>query len=98
LRYTATGNSIQIAIADQGGSASVRVRNPGPSIPAKHLPQLFDRFYRAGPARSHRDQGHGLGLAIVKAIVQMHGGSVFVRSLDGVTEIGFSFPGSPNAR
>lgn len=92
LRYTSAGNSIQIMIATDAQSATLRVRNPGPSIPTESLPHIFSRFYRVDPARSKRDEGHGLGLAIVKAIVQMHRGDVFARSSHGITEIGFSVP------
>jgi two-component system heavy metal sensor histidine kinase CusS len=92
LRYTSAGHSIQIVIASEGQSVSLRARNPGPPIPGECLPHIFNRFYRVDPARSKREEGHGLGLAIVKAVVQMHGGRVFARSLDGVTEIGFSIP------
>ncbi len=90
LRYTATGNAVQMAIVTEAHIVSVRVRNPGPPIAAESLPYIFDRFYRTDPARSNSGEGHGLGLAIVKAIVQMHGGTVFAASQDGVTEIGFS--------
>ena len=46
----------------------------GPGVPAEHLPHIFDRFYRADPART--TGGTGLGLAIVKEIVNLHGGEV----------------------
>lgn len=96
LRYTTAGNIVHIAIATEGQMASVRVRNPGPPISTENLPHIFDRFYRADPARTHcNEEGYGLGLAILKAIVQMHGGQVFAISRDGVTEIGFSLASAP---
>lgn len=92
LRYTPAGNTIHIVITTNGRLVNLSVRNPGPLIPAENLPHIFNRFYRADPARRNRDEGHGLGLAIVKAIAQMHGGHVFAHSRSGVTEIGFSVP------
>src|SRR5581483_6906051 len=54
LRYTATGNAVQMAIVTEAHIVSVRVRNPGPPIAAESLPYIFDRFYRTDPARSNR--------------------------------------------
>jgi two-component system heavy metal sensor histidine kinase CusS len=56
------------------------VRNPGPGIPAQHLPHLFERFYRVDPGRARADGGTGLGLAIVRSIMSLHRGSVEVSS------------------
>lgn len=92
LRYTAAGDAIHVVIANWDDSVSVRVRNPGATIPSDHLPHIFDRFYRGDPARSGCRESHGLGLAIVKAIVQMHGGTVHANSYNGFTEVGFSLP------
>ena len=60
----------------------MEVADTGIGIAEDHLPQLFDRFYRADAARSQG--GAGLGLAFVKAIVLGHGGTVSVSSTVGV--------------
>ncbi|WP_436137384.1 ATP-binding protein, partial [Acidovorax sp. LjRoot129] len=52
------------------------------------LPQLFDRFFRADPARSHGQSDHGLGLAIVGAIARMHQGKPFASSEHQMTSVG----------
>ena len=59
------------------------VEDDGPGIPAPDAERVFERFYRADPARSASDGGVGLGLAIVRWIVELHGGSV--RADTGVT-------------
>lgn len=92
LAYTPSGGTIRIEITLEHDLARLSVRNPGPTIEPKHLPHIFDRFYRADAARSARPHGHGLGLAIVKAIMDMHRGAVFAASGDGMTEIGFRLP------
>ncbi len=62
----------------------VRVRDTGPGIPESDLPHIFDRFYRADPARKHSvASGSGLGLAIAQAIVENHGGQIQVESTLG---------------
>lgn len=93
LRYTPAGGEITIHITDAGAATVVAVENPGADIDPKILPRLFDRFYRADPARAHPDSdGSGLGLAITRAIAQAHGGSASVSSAGGRTRFELVFP------
>jgi signal transduction histidine kinase len=61
-------------------TVEVSVTDTGLGIPAEHIPNIFDRFYRVDPARSQPPQASGLGLAIVKSIMRLHGGMVSVKS------------------
>lgn len=61
----------------------VRVIDNGVGIAKEHLPRLFERFYRSDKARNRKVGGTGLGLSIVKHIVQVHQGSVDVKSTLG---------------
>jgi two-component system heavy metal sensor histidine kinase CusS len=93
IEHSQSGAEIRVDILRQQNQIRIGVANPGEPIAPKHLPMLFDRFYRVDAARYNgKTHGHGLGLAIVKAIATMHGGDVFASSADGITTIGFSVP------
>lgn len=78
IRYASDGALVRVSLWQKEGHAGIAVENPGPPIPPPRLARLFERFYRADPARQ-RDPGEagaGLGLVIVKATVELHGGSI----------------------
>lgn len=64
-------------------SLIVEINDDGRGIPEKDLPHLFDRFYRPDVSRSRASGGSGLGLSIVKGLVEKHGGSIVVNSVQG---------------
>ena len=79
IRHTARGGMVEVTIRGNGnGMAHVGVCNPCTPPPTEVLARLFDRFYRADPARRENSDGNGLGLAITRAIARAHGGDVTV--------------------
>ncbi len=93
LRYTPSGGAVLVTLAQTPEHAVLSVDNPGETIPAQHLPRLFERFYRADASRQHASgEGTGLGLAITQAIVQAHQGAITVESRDGHTRFSMRFP------
>ena len=83
IRYTSRGGNISIALAKQGQTALVDIKDTGIGITREHIPHIFDRFYRVDKARSRAEGGSGLGLAICKHIVEAHGGTICVASGSG---------------
>jgi two-component system heavy metal sensor histidine kinase CusS len=92
LRYTPQGESIHLRALHTEQGVDVSVENPGKGIEPEHLDKLFDRFYRVDRSRSDSASSTGLGLSIVKSIMELHGGSVSVRSHAGVTCFTLHFP------
>ena len=84
LRATPAGGQVKLSVTSDAGGAHVQVQDTGSGIAPEDLPHIFERFYRADPARRQTDEGgSGLGLAIVAWIVRMHGGSIAMKSQVG---------------
>jgi signal transduction histidine kinase len=82
IKYTPPGGSIALALEENEDGVTFTVRDTGIGIAAGDLPYIFERFWRADPARSRTGDrpGVGLGLAITKWIVEAHGGTIAVQS------------------
>ena len=85
IKYTAPGGAVAIESTAGNGAVAISVRDTGVGIAPGDLPYIFDRFWRADPARSRTGErpGVGLGLAISKWIAEAHGGTIRVRSRPG---------------
>ncbi|CAG5085322.1 sensor histidine kinase [Parvicella tangerina] len=83
LNYGNEGGYVKVRFFDFEDHYLVEVADNGIGIEEKHLPRLFERFYRVDKSRSRHDGGTGLGLAIVKHIVEAHGQMINVRSTPG---------------
>lgn len=81
--YTPPGGTITVESSTQYKQVILYVRDTGSGIAPEDLPRIFDRFYRADPARTQITGGSGLGLAIVQTIIQIHGGTVRAESIPG---------------
>jgi signal transduction histidine kinase len=95
LRYASGFTLIQLDLVLQADAGRVQcsVSDDGAGIPARDLPQIFERFYRVDKGRSRQRGGSGLGLSIAKHIIQLHGGEVGAESTEGVgTRMSFWLP------
>lgn len=84
IKYSEAGGVVSVESATQGDEILVSVIDHGIGIAERDQKRIFERFYRVDKARSRATGGTGLGLSIVRHIVLEHGGSIDVRSEEGV--------------
>jgi signal transduction histidine kinase len=93
LRFVEEGGTIDLhATAAADECVEIAVVDSGPGIEPQHLAHVFERFYKADPARTSGATGSGLGLSIVKAIVERHRGRIQVTSRPGRTAFVIRLP------
>jgi two-component system, OmpR family, phosphate regulon sensor histidine kinase PhoR len=83
IKYCPPGSEVALSAIEDRDGLLLTVADTGPGIDAKHLPRLFERFYRVDAGRSRELGGTGLGLSIVKHLVEALGGAVSVESAVG---------------
>ncbi len=81
--HTPAGTTATVHVGQVDRDAEIEVRDTGPGMTGEEAARIFERFYRADPARSRTSGGSGLGLSIVWAIVSAHGGTVTATSAPG---------------
>mgnify|MGYP002147579695 CR=1 FL=1 len=82
FKYTLRG-AIRLTLRRDGDHAELAVQDTGIGIPESELPHLFERFHRVESARGRSLEGSGIGLALVSELLQLHGGTIRVRSQEG---------------
>jgi two-component system phosphate regulon sensor histidine kinase PhoR len=92
IKYTPEGGEVRVGVSAKDADVLIEVANSGPGIPAKHLPRVFERFYRVDAGRSRELGGTGLGLSIVKHLVAKIGGWITVDSDGEWTRFQLSLP------
>lgn len=98
IRHTPAGGQVMVKMQDIEEACIIEVADTGEGIAPQHLPNLFDRFYRADAARSAltNEKGVGLGLSLVKSVVQLHHGEITVASEVGAgTTMRITLPKNP---
>jgi len=83
LKFTPQGGSVWVKTGTEGDMAVLSVADTGRGIPQADLTSIFERFFRSQAAALEAIPGTGLGLTIAKAIVDAHGGSITVESVEG---------------
>jgi len=80
IKFSGRGSTVTVSMGVDGPHVWVRVADQGPGIPEDQLYRIFEKFYRVNSGAARKAPGTGLGLAICKAIVEAHGGRIWVES------------------
>jgi signal transduction histidine kinase len=92
IRHTPADGSVTVAATMNGPSIEVEVADTGEGIHADDRDRVFEPFYRGGSEGPRTRKGAGLGLTICRAIVEAHGGEIWLAESDGGTRIRFTLP------
>ncbi len=92
VKFAREGTVLGLRIEKKERKALISFSNMGDTIPPKELNEIFERFHKADSSRSEDKEGLGLGLYIVKTIMNAHGESVKVSSIDGLTTFAITLP------
>jgi heavy metal sensor kinase len=80
MQHTPAGGEVRLEVTCSAKECTMELRDTGCGIDVEHLPNIFDRFYRADSSRNRSTGGAGLGLSIAREIVVAHGGTIDVKS------------------
>jgi signal transduction histidine kinase len=90
IRHTPPDGSVTVRAESIGDAIEIEVADTGSGIAGEHRARVFDPFYRADASRT--DAGAGLGLAVSRAIVEAHGGSIWLEEATVGTRVRFRLP------
>jgi PAS domain S-box-containing protein len=81
IKFTPTRGKVTLSLRRNGNEwVKISVADTGPGIPSEEANRIFDKFYQVTPAQKQKASGTGLGLSITKALVEMHGGKIWLES------------------
>ena len=83
IRFSPSGEEVQLRARSNGQQAYVEVEDNGPGIPEPELAHVFERFHRSDRSRARDTGGYGLGLAISRALIEAYGGTITPKSSPG---------------
>jgi len=83
ITFTNEGGHVLVKVEPVTGHAQVSVIDNGIGIPAKDLSKVFERFFQVESHLTRRNTGMGLGLSVAKTMIELHGGRIWVESVEG---------------
>jgi signal transduction histidine kinase len=83
ITFTNEGGHVLVKVEPVTGHAQVSVSDNGIGIPANDLPRVFERFFQVESHLTRRNTGMGLGLSVAKTMIELHGGRIWVESVEG---------------
>lgn len=84
IQYSKENSSIEIEVKLHKNFLTINIRDTGIGIPEQLIHRIFDKFYRVDSSRSRHTGGRGLGLTLTKAIIELHNGTIKVKSEEGM--------------
>ncbi|MDK2912931.1 MAG: hypothetical protein PWR29_1888 [Methanolobus sp.] len=84
VKFSPYGGRISISACEENGSMHIEVSDNGIGIPENQLSKVFERFYQVDGSMTRNYGGNGLGLYLAKNIVEVHKGSIWIESTEGV--------------
>ncbi|MGH1438320.1 MAG: ATP-binding protein [Lewinella sp.] len=97
FKFTKTSEDVAVLLTVKEDWITVLVKDTGRGIPADQLPHIFNRFFQVEDATSEEVPGTGIGLTLVKELVNLHGGTITVRSIENKrTSFRLRFPLNKN--
>lgn len=94
IRHTPADGSVTVRAEAAGAGIEIEVADTGDGISPEDRPRVFEVFYRGVDDTARSSDGAGLGLAVARAIVEIHGGRIWLAPSDGGTSVRFSIPSS----
>jgi signal transduction histidine kinase len=92
IRHTPADGSVTVRARSDRAGVEIEVADTGDGIPAADRDRVFDAFFRGGEDASRSSDGAGLGLAVSRAIVERHGGRIWLEPGEDGTRVRFSLP------
>jgi signal transduction histidine kinase len=92
IRHTPSDGSVTVLAESNGGAVEVEVADTGEGVPAGDRERVFEPFYRGGSGAARAGDSTGLGLTICRAIVEAHGGEIWLADSSRGTRVRFSLP------
>ena len=80
VKFTSSGGEIMVNIEDCIENVCIRIKDTGRGIPADKLKSIFERFVQVDKSLTRDHEGSGIGLSLVKCLVELHGGTISVKS------------------
>jgi signal transduction histidine kinase len=92
IRHTPADGSVTVRAEEGGGAIEIEIADTGVGIPPEERERVFEAFHRGGEDASRHSDGAGLGLAVSRAIVETHGGHIWLPPAERGTRVRFSLP------
>jgi two-component system phosphate regulon sensor histidine kinase PhoR len=97
IRFSPQGRQVRVALKEQNNEYLVSITDQGIGVSPEYIDHIFERFYRVRNTASRQYSGIGLGLFVARAIVEAHGGHIWVESNEGLgSTFSFTLPRAPH--